>query len=99
VAISTSFFIDRVSLRKVIFIMMLVTGILTALVGLVPVRVLWITLFFQSACVASFYPVVFLSIGRMFPGEAHSMATGFVLVLSIALGAGGIPYLLGFSGD
>jgi MFS family permease len=99
VAISTSFFIDRVSLRKAIFIMMLVTGVLTALVGWVPVKILWITLFLQSACVASFYPVVFLSIARMFPGETRSMATGFVLVLSIAFGAGGIPYLLGFSGD
>ena len=99
VAVSTSFYIDRVNLRKAMFIMMFVTGVLTALVAWAPVSVLWIVLFLQSASIAGFYPVVFLSIARMFPAEARSMATGFVLALSIIFGAGGIPYLMGLSGD
>jgi MFS family permease len=99
VAVFTTFFIDRVNLRKAIFIMLFMTGILTALIGWVPVRALWIILFVQAACVAGFYPALFLSVARMFPAEVRSAATGFVLVLSIGIGAGGIPYLLGFSGD
>ena len=99
IAISTSFFIDRVNLRKTMFIMMLVTGLLTAFVGLAPASTLWFVLFLQSACAAGFYPVVFLWITRTFPAEARPTVTGFVLTLGIIFGAGGIPYLVGFSGD
>ena len=99
VSISFSFFIDRVNLRKAMFILMLITGILTAIIGWVPVRLIWIVLFLQSMCVTGLFPAAFLLIARMFRGEIRSMATGFITALSIAFGAGGIPYLLGLSGD
>lgn len=99
VALSSSFFIDRINLQKAMFIIMLITGILTVLIGIVPVRLIGVLLFLQSVCLTGFFPIGLLSIARMFSREIRGMATGFILTLSIIFGSGLIPYLLGFSGD
>ncbi len=99
VSISAGFFIDKINLRKGIFIMVLTTGILTVLIGSAPVRFIGILLFLQTICITGFFPAGFVSIARMFNREARGMATGIILTLSIMLGVGIIPYLLGLSGD
>lgn len=99
VSISAGFFIDKINLRKGMFIMMLTTGILTVLIGSAPVRFIGILLFLQTICITGFFPAAFVSVARMFNREARGMATGIILTLSIMLGVGLIPYLLGLSGD
>ena len=49
--------------------------------------------------VTGFFPVGLVSIAKTFDRETRGMATGYILIFSVLLGGGLIPYLLGLSGD
>ena len=99
VAISCGFLIDRFNLRWVMFLVLLITGGLTVLMGVVSVRFIGIVLFLQAFCVTAFFPVGLVAIAKTFSREMRSLATGIILALSIVSGGGLIPYFLGLSGD
>ena len=99
VAVLTGFLVDKINLKRVIFVLMCVTGILTVLMGAASVRHIGIFLFLQAILVTGFFPVGLVSIARMFSREMRSMATGLILTFAIVFGVGIIPYLLGVSGD
>ncbi len=99
VAITCGVLVDRFSLRKITFTMLLFTGLFTILVGVSTAGSMPVFLFFQVIFVTGFFPMGLTSIARTFDRESRSMATGLVLILSVLLGSGLIPYLLGLSGD
>jgi MFS transporter, NNP family, nitrate/nitrite transporter len=99
VAILAGFLVDRINLRIVLFVSMSVTGILTVLLGISPVRHVGIFLFMQAVLVTGFFPVALVSVAKMFTREMRSMATGLILTFAIIFGVGVMPYLLGLSGD
>jgi MFS transporter, NNP family, nitrate/nitrite transporter len=99
VAIMCGVLVDRFSLKKITFTMLLFTGLFTILVGASSVRFMGIFLFFQVIFVTGFFPMGLVSIAKAFDRETRGMATGFVLIVSVLLGSGLIPYLLGLSGD
>lgn len=99
ISILAGFFIDKINLRKGIFIMMLIAGILTVLIGSAPVRFIGILLFLQTICLTGFFPAGTVSIARMFSRETRGMAAGIIFTISVMLGGGLMPYLLGLSGD
>ena len=99
VAILCGFLVDKFNLKKIIFIMMLLTGILTILSGVSPVRFIGATLFFQALFVTGFFPLGLVTIAKMFDHETRSLAMGIILTFSVLVGGGIIPYLLGLSGD
>jgi NNP family nitrate/nitrite transporter-like MFS transporter len=99
VAIACGFLIDRFNLKKIMFLVMIITGVLTIIMGLVSVRYIGIVLFLQAFFVTAFFPVGLVAIAKTFNREMRSLATGIILALAIAFGGGIIPYLLGVSGD
>ena len=99
VAIACGFFIDRFNLRKFMFFVLIIAGIFTVLLGLISVKYIGIILFLQASFVTGFFPVGLVAIAKTFSREMRSMATGFILAISMAFGGGLIPYLLGISGD
>jgi NNP family nitrate/nitrite transporter-like MFS transporter len=99
VAIACGFLIDRFNLRKIMFIMMIVTSFFTVLLGLVSVRYIGVVLFLQAFFVTGFFPVGLVAIAKTFSREKRSLATGIILALSIVFGGGIMPYFLGVSGD
>jgi MFS transporter, NNP family, nitrate/nitrite transporter len=99
VAIAAGFIVDRINLKKVMFVLLLATGILTVFMGLASARHVGILLFFQAVFVTGFFPVGLVSIARMFSRETRGMATGLILTFSMIFGVGIISYLLGLSGD
>ncbi len=99
VAVACGFLIDRVNLRKFKFFVLIITGILTVLLGLVSVKYIGIVLFLQASFVTGFFPIGLVAIAKIFTREMRSLATGIVIAISMALGGGIIPYLLGISGD
>jgi len=99
VAIACGFLIDRVNLRKVMFLMVLITGIFTVLLGLVPVKYIGIVLFLQAFFVTGFFPVGLVAIAKTFRREMRGPATGIIIAVSMVFGGGIMPYLLGVSGD
>ncbi len=98
-AIACGFLMDRFNLRKIMFIVMILTGVLTVFVGLVSVRYIGIALFLQAFFVTAFFPVGLVALAKTFNREMRSLATGIILAVSIVFGGGIIPYLLGVSGD
>ena len=99
VAIACGFLIDRFNLRKFMFLLLIITGIFTVLLGLVPVKYIGIILFLQASFVTGFFPMGLVAIAKIFNREMRSLATGIIIAISMAFGGGIIPYLLGISGD
>jgi NNP family nitrate/nitrite transporter-like MFS transporter len=99
VAILCGFLADKMSLRKIIFIMMLVTGILTVLIGVAPVKFVVIVFLLQTLFVTGIFPLSFVLIARTFNRETRGMATSLVLTVATIFGSGVMSYLLGLSGD
>ena len=99
IAVLCGFFADKISLRKIMFMMVLVTGILTVLIGIAPVRFIMIVFLLQALFVTGIFPLSFVLIARTFSRETRGMATSFVLTVATVFGSGVISYLLGLSGD
>jgi NNP family nitrate/nitrite transporter-like MFS transporter len=99
VAILCGFLADKISLRKIMFIMMLVTGILTVLIGVAPVKFVVIVFLLQTLFVTGIFPLSFVLIARTFGRETRGMATSLVLTVATVFGSGVMSYLLGLSGD
>jgi MFS transporter, NNP family, nitrate/nitrite transporter len=99
VAILCGFLVDRFSLRKITFIMIIVSGVLTILLGMASASTIGIILFLQAIFISGIPPLLWVCMARLFDRETLSMAVGFIMPLSILFGTGLIPYLLGLSGD
>jgi len=99
VALSAGYLVDRFSVRPVMFTVLVLAGLLTILLSLVPVSRIGITLFFQASMITGFFPIALVAIPRAFGREERSAATGIILAFSVVFGWGIIPYLFGVSGD
>ena len=99
VAVACGFLVDRFSLKRMMFSMLLMTGIFTVLMGLSPVKYTGMLLFFQAFFVTGFFPMGLVAIARTFGREVRSLATGMILAASFFTGGGIVPWLLGVSGD
>lgn len=99
VAVACGFLVDRFSLKRMMFVMLFVTGIFTVLMGFSPVRYTGVLLFFQAFFVTGFFPMGLVGIARTFSREMRGLATGMILAASFFTGGGVVPWLLGVSGD
>lgn len=99
IAIFCGFLVDRFSLRIITFTILIVSGVLTILLGMASATLVGVTLFFQALFISGIPPLLWVCIARLFDRDTLSMAVGFIMPLSILFGTGLIPYLLGLSGD
>jgi MFS family permease len=98
-AISTGFFVERFGLRRSMFFVMLITGLLTVTLAVKSPGLMQVLLFLQAAASFAFFPMVLVSIARTFEQEMRGQATALVITLATIVGNGVVPYLLGVSGD
>lgn len=98
-AAACGFLIDRFNLKKFMFAIMIISGIITILVGISPVRYTGIVLFLQAFFVTGFFPIGLVMIAKIFSREMRGLATGVTLAIGMIWGGGIIPYLLGVCGD
>ena len=99
VAIAVGFIVDRLSLKKTMFWLVLITGILTLCLTFTQGRALEVFLFLQAAIGFGFFPVGLVAISRLFGAESRGMATAYIVTLGVIFGHGVIPCLLGVTGD
>lgn len=97
--IACGFIVDRFSLRRVLFLIMVTTSVFTVLMGVAHVKYMGIVLFLQAFFIAGFFPMGLVAIAKTFNREMRSLATGLILAVAIIFGGGVVPYLLGVSGD
>ncbi len=91
-------FVDRFSLKRASFTLVLATGILTMVLGLSNVRWIPVLLFLQAGISPTVFAFGYVAVAKMFSQEERGQATGFVMTISM-IGTGLIPYFLGLSGD
>jgi MFS transporter, NNP family, nitrate/nitrite transporter len=96
--IIAGFFVDRFSLKRACFVLVLATGILTILLGLSGARWIPVFLFLQACISPTVFPVGYVAVAKMFNQEQRGQATGFVITIGM-IGTGLVPYFLGLSGD
>jgi MFS transporter, NNP family, nitrate/nitrite transporter len=99
VVILCGFLVDKVSLKKMIFTMLVLAGALAVLVGAASARFIGVVLSLQVIFIMGFYPLGLTAIARTFDREERGMATGIIMTISMSAGSGLITYLLGLSGD
>jgi MFS transporter, NNP family, nitrate/nitrite transporter len=99
VAIVCGFLVDRFNLRKIMFILMIISGFFTILLGIASAAFVGIMLFLQAIFITGIMPIAFICMARLFDRETMSMAIGLMVPLSTLFGTGLIPNLLGLSGD
>jgi NNP family nitrate/nitrite transporter-like MFS transporter len=99
VAIACGFLVDRFNLRKVMFLVIIITSLFTVLMSLAPVKYIGIALFLQASFAQGFFPIGLVAIAKTFNREMQSLATGIILAVSNIFGGGIMPYFLGVSGD
>ena len=98
VTIVAGFLVDRFSLKRTSFVLVLTTGILTILLTLSGPRWIALFLFLQASISPAFFPVGYVAVAKMFSQEQRGQATGFVITIGM-IGTGLVPYFLGLSGD
>jgi MFS family permease len=99
VGIFTGFFVDRFSLKKTMFFLAIISGILTMLLAVRDVTWIKVLFFVQATVVMGFFPISFVAVSRLFEAEDRSQATSIIVTFGATIGSGLIPYLLGLSGD
>jgi len=90
---------DRIGEKRAIFIFLLVSGIVTLLLGLVSGFWLKVVVFLQPALIVCYFPPGFAALARIVQPNLRSLATAWVTPCAIVLGGGLFPLLLGYMGQ
>jgi NNP family nitrate/nitrite transporter-like MFS transporter len=99
VAISSGFLVSRFSIRTIMVLILIISGVSTTFVALAGVQFIGIALFLQASFIYGFFPAGLIAISRIFDMNVRGLATGFIFGFGVIIGWGVTPYLLGLSGD
>ena len=98
-ALSAGLLATRFNLRKLMALVLILSGIFTVLVSFANIKLMGIALFFQASIIYGYFPLGLIAVSKLFDINVRSIATGFVLGFGMIIGWGVTPYLLGLSGD
>ncbi|HDS17034.1 MAG TPA: MFS transporter [Proteobacteria bacterium] len=93
---------DHLGPRRTLIVVLGITGMLTAALGLVPVSALVMAktlVFLQPLLAVVFFPAGFAIIAGVAPAENRNLAVSLVVALAFLLGGGFAPYVVGICGD
>ncbi len=100
VAIAAGFFVDRYRAKKILFLVILFTGLSTmslALAQTIPFLV--VMLFVQATINPAFFPVAFVAISKLTDFNERSIFTGTTIAIGVIFGIGLTPVILGAVAD
>ncbi|MGA7877442.1 MAG: MFS transporter [Desulfoferrobacter sp.] len=90
---------DRFGKTRTIAFVLLFTGLLTVLLGIVPISWVVIVVFLQPMLSVCFFPAALAALSSIGPSSARNVVVSFTIPMSFLLGAGAIPSLIGFLGN
>lgn len=94
------FFLDRFSTKRIMFILVLFSGLSTLGMALIERQELFVTLLFlQGTFSVIFFPVGLMAISRLTDLEERGGFTGLIMAVSQVFGFGLTPFLLGVIAD
>ena len=90
---------DRFGPKLTLKIVLLVTGLMTVLLGIAPQRYAHIIVFLQPAVAVCFFPAGFAAMSFIFPPKSISLAVSLIVPMAILVGGGIVPIFIGLIGD
>jgi MFS transporter, NNP family, nitrate/nitrite transporter len=90
---------DRLGPKRTILTSLVFTGVVTALLGLMPHPWINVVVLFQPLLAVWFFPAAFAVLAAITRPEARNLAVGFAIPFGYMVGGGGIPTFIGVMGD
>jgi len=100
IVILAGFLVDRYGAKKILFLLLLTTGLTTvglALTQTVPHLVVMLIL--QATVCSGFFPVAFVAISKITSFNERSIFTGTTIAIGVIMGLGFAPFALGAIAD
>ena len=98
-ALAAGWAADRFGVRRTLAVTLALSGITTALIGLVPDPWLAVAVFIQPSVAVGFFPAGFTALSTMGDAQTRGTAVSLVVPIAFVIGGGVTPWLLGLSGD
>jgi NNP family nitrate/nitrite transporter-like MFS transporter len=92
-------FVDRFGAKKSMFVIVVGSGILTALLGFTSGASLMLVIFLQPVMVTCFFPAGFTVLSGFGSKQLTNVIVSMIIPISSLMGAGVIPSLLGILGE
>jgi len=90
---------DRLGPKRTMVVSLMVTGLLTLLLGLVSDHWMSAAVIIQPALAVWFFPAGFAALAVLAPPQARNLAVGFTIPFGYLIGGGAIPTFIGVMGD
>lgn len=90
---------DRLGPKQTMTVSLLVTGILTLLLGVVANDWMALSVVIQPALAVWFFPAGFAALAVIAPPQARNLAVGFTIPFGYLIGGGATPWFIGTMGD
>ena len=90
---------DRLGPKRTMVVSLIVTGILTLLLGAVSDSWMNAAVIIQPALAVWFFPAGFAALAVLAPPQARNLAVGFTIPFGYLIGGGAIPTFIGVMGD
>ncbi len=85
--------------RSVLAVIVLLTGAVTALLGVADTRWLWIPLFVQPLLATAFFPAGYAIVMRIVGAEFRNLIVAMIMPAAMLIGSGVLPTLIGKFAD
>jgi len=90
---------DRLGPKRTIAGSLILTGITTVLLGIMPGFWVVVAVFLQPAIAGCFFPAGFAALSEIGPASSRNVAVSLTVPIGMLLGAGAIPMFIGIMGD
>jgi NNP family nitrate/nitrite transporter-like MFS transporter len=90
---------DRIGLKQTLTVVLLVTGLMTVLFGMLPKFLIVVIIFLQPMLATCFFPAGFTALSRIVSPNVRAVVVSLTVLVSYFLGAGAIPAGLGLIGE
>jgi NNP family nitrate/nitrite transporter-like MFS transporter len=90
---------DKLGPQRTMVISLILTGILTLLLGPTPTEWLSSVVLLQPMLAVWFFPAGFAALAMITPTNARNLSVGFTVPFGFLIGGGVIPTLIGVMGD
>jgi NNP family nitrate/nitrite transporter-like MFS transporter len=90
---------DRFGSKRTIGGVLLLTGVMTVLLGIVPGYWIVVIIFVQPMLAVSFFPPGFAVLSAVSPQSSRNVVVSLTIPVAFLVGGGAIPTMIGIMGD
>ena len=90
---------DRFGSKRTIGGVLLLTGVMTVLLGVVPGYWIVVILFVQAMLAVCFFPPGFAALSAVSPQSSRNVVVSLTIPVAFLVGGGAIPTMIGIMGD